>query len=102
MPSGQTESPLISAQGLTRIYTAGRRPVVGLADLDLVVDRGERLVLKGNSSTLLSLLGGLDRPTSGRLVVAGEPLHRADAGRLTGFRRHTVGWSFRPFTSCPP
>ncbi len=94
MPSGQTESPLISAQGLTRIYTAGRRPVVGPADVDLVVDRGERLVLKGNSGSTGPLQGASSWPGS---PFTGPTPPGSPASADTRW-----GWSFRPFTSCPP
>ncbi len=71
---------LIAARGLTRSYALGANLVVGVAGIDLAVNAGELVLLKGHSgsgkSTLLSLLAGLDRPTGGELVVAGHDLNR--------------------------
>jgi ABC-type lipoprotein export system ATPase subunit len=95
----------ISARGLTRLYTLGQSEVVGIADIDLDIARGEMVVLKGDSgsgkSTLLSLLGALDRPTSGHLSVAGRDLMRLSAAHMTRFRREAVGMVFQSFNLLP-
>jgi putative ABC transport system ATP-binding protein len=96
---------LIRAGGLTRIYPLGSTEVVGIRDVDLEIPSGELVVLKGDSgsgkSTLLALLGGLDHPTRGRLVVAGRDLGRASPGLLNAYRRDVVGMVFQSFNLLP-
>ena len=69
MVATKYEKPVIWAKGLSRIYSLGDTSVIGIYRIDLNVNHGELVVLKGNSgsgkSTLLSLLAGLDRPTHG-------------------------------------
>src|SRR5512139_4228805 len=88
----------ILARKLTRIYPLGDSSVVGINAVGLGFAPGALVVLKGNSgsgkSTLLALLAGLDRPTSGELVVAGRPLTGIRDAELTGFRRNVVGMVF--------
>jgi ABC-type lipoprotein export system ATPase subunit len=95
----------ILARTLTRIYPLGDSSVVGINAVDLEIASGELVVLKGNSgsgkSTLLALLAGLDRPTSGELVVAGHTLTGAREAELTGFRRNVVGMVFQSFNLMP-
>ncbi len=97
--------PMIVARKLTRIYALGDAAVMGINAVDLTIARGEMVVLKGNSgsgkSTLLALLAGLDRPTSGRLLVAGHDLGGSRTADLTGFRRDVVGMVFQSFNLLP-
>ena len=93
-----TDPPIILARALTRVYRLGETEVAGLAGIDLAVERGAMVVLKGVSgsgkSTLLSLLAGLDRPSTGHLEVAGRNLAAAGEADLTPFRREVVGMVF--------
>jgi ABC-type lipoprotein export system ATPase subunit len=95
----------ILARKLTRIYPLGGSSVVGINAVDLTIAPGELVVLKGNSgsgkSTLLALLAGLDRPTSGELVVAGRELTTERQADLTDFRRNVVGMVFQSFNLLP-
>ena len=97
--------PVISAKGLTRIYTLGDSEVIGINQVDLEIARGELVVLKGNSgsgkSTLLSLLAGLDRPSRGELMVARHDLNKTSDSQLTHFRREVVGMIFQSFNLLP-
>jgi ABC-type lipoprotein export system ATPase subunit len=97
--------PMISAKGLTRIYTLGDSEVIGINQVDLEIAAGELVVLKGNSgsgkSTLLSLLAGLDRPTQGDLMVSGHDLTKTSDSELTHFRRQVVGMVFQSFNLLP-
>ncbi len=99
------DGEIITAEKLTRIYTAGTTEVVGIQDIDLVISAGELIVLKGNSgsgkSTLLGLLGGLDQPTRGRLTVDGRDLQRASRKTLNRYRRDVVGMVFQTFNLLP-
>jgi len=98
-------NPLIHALGLTRIYRLGSAEVVGVIDIDLQIPSGELVVLKGDSgsgkSTLLALLGGLDHPTGGELVVAGRNLLEATPAQLNRYRREVVGMVFQSFNLLP-
>jgi putative ABC transport system ATP-binding protein len=95
----------VVAEKLTRIYPMGRGEVVGLRGIDLSIPHGEMVIIKGESgsgkSTLLSLLAGLDRPTGGRLTVAGLKLEMASARELTEFRRKSIGIVFQSFNLLP-
>jgi len=96
---------MVQAEQLTRIYRLGDAQVIGVIDLDLSIQPGELVVLKGNSgsgkSTLLALIAGLDQPTSGRLRVAGREVGRLDAAELTRYRREVVGMVFQTFNLLP-
>jgi putative ABC transport system ATP-binding protein len=98
-------APIISLRNLSRIYRLGSVAVVGINGVDLEVNGGDLVVLKGISgsgkSTLLSLLAGLDRPTGGGITVAGHDLNRAGERELTRFRRRTVGMVFQSFNLLP-
>ncbi len=95
----------VRTEKLSRVYAMGDREVIGVDRIDLSIDTGQMAVIKGNSgsgkSTLLSLLAGLDHPTSGRLFVAGRPLHEAGSDELTRFRRTAVGMVFQAFNLLP-
>ncbi|MFL5683347.1 MAG: ATP-binding cassette domain-containing protein, partial [Chloroflexota bacterium] len=70
--------PMILTSGLSRDFQNGSDVVHAVADVDLRVDRGELVAIRGRSgsgkTTLLSLIGGLDRPTSGDLAIDGASL----------------------------
>jgi putative ABC transport system ATP-binding protein len=99
------EKALISAEGLTRIYSLGSTEIVGVQDIHLEIPKGELVVLRGVSgsgkSTLLALLGGLDQPTRGRLTVDGHDLQGARPEQLNRYRRTTVGMIFQSFNLLP-
>jgi ABC-type lipoprotein export system ATPase subunit len=100
------DSPvLIVADKLSRTYSLGASEVVGVQDVDLCIRAGELVVLKGESgsgkSTLLALLAGFDRPTRGRLEVAGRDLVKATPTQLNRYRREVVGMVFQSFNLMP-
>jgi ABC-type lipoprotein export system ATPase subunit len=104
-PSAQETLDAIRARDLTRIYIVGSVLVRGIEGVDLSIEGGQLVVLKGESgsgkSTLLSLLAGLDRPTRGELTVAGHNLSGPSAAELTRFRRRAVGMIFQAFNLLP-
>ncbi len=98
VPSGRS---VIGARGLTRRFGRGPNAVEALKDVDLDVAAGELLMIMGPSgggkSTLLNLIGGIDRPTSGSLSVAGVDLAAASQRDLDRFRSERVGFVFQFF-----
>lgn len=90
---------VLRAEQLCKSYTMGDIVVNALKDVDLTLYKGELLVLLGASgsgkSTLLNILGGLDVPTSGRLIYADHDLTRASDHDLTVYRRDHVGFVFQ-------
>jgi lipoprotein-releasing system ATP-binding protein len=91
--------PFIEARGIVKSYPVGGAPLTVLRDLDLQVDAGEMLAIVGASgvgkSTLLHLLGGLDRADRGSIVVAGVDLTSLPDDRVVAFRNRHVGFVFQ-------
>ncbi len=96
---------LIEANHLTKIYTTGETEVRALDDVSLSVERGEFLSIVGSSgsgkSTLLHLLGGLDIPTSGQVLIDGCDLYKLAPDPLTVFRRRCIGFVFQKYNLIP-
>ena len=104
---GAAPEPMLLASGVTRDYAGGRdRPVVrALRGVDLRVAPGELVCVRGRSgsgkTTLLNVLGGLDRPTSGRVVMDGHEITALGEGALIALRRRTVAFVFQTFGLLP-
>ena len=96
---------LIEAAGLGKVYLRGNEKVIALHEEYLSVSRGEFVVIMGPSgggkSTLLHLLGGIDRPTSGQLHVNDVDLVSASNAELTRFRRDNIGFVFQFYNLLP-
>lgn len=94
-------APLIQARNLTRVYQLGGSDVHALAGIDVDIDPGEYVAVMGASgsgkSTFMNLLGALDRPTSGSLVVDGASLGERSPDELAAFRNESVGFVFQQF-----
>jgi lipoprotein-releasing system ATP-binding protein len=91
---------VLEAQAITKTYVGGDgATIVVLDSVDLTVERGEMVAIIGASgagkSTLLHLLGALDRPTSGRVLVAGRELSGLDDDAVSALRNRTVGFVFQ-------
>jgi putative ABC transport system ATP-binding protein len=97
--------PLIELDALSKRYQLGAVTVTALEDVDLSIGGGEFVVVLGPSgcgkTTLLNLIGALDTPTSGRIVVGGTDLSDAGRKELFAFRRSTVGFVFQSFNLFP-
>ncbi|MBR6627649.1 MAG: ABC transporter ATP-binding protein [Lachnospiraceae bacterium] len=87
---------MIQADGLVKIYKTKQTEVLALQGLDLTVEQGELTALIGNSgsgkSTFLNMIGGLDRPSAGSLVVGGKNLFTMTEKELVRYKRDTVGF----------
>jgi putative ABC transport system ATP-binding protein len=96
---------LFRVRGLQKVYGSGEVQVVALRDVDLDIAQGEFVVLLGPSgsgkSTLLNILGGLDTPSSGRVMFGAEDLSAASEAALTAYRRRHVGFVFQFYNLIP-
>ncbi|MFE7166791.1 ABC transporter ATP-binding protein [Streptomyces sp. NPDC057616] len=92
-------------RGVTKRYTRGRETVTALDSADLAIADGDRLVIQGptggGKSTLLQMLGGLDRPTAGEVVLDGTDLAKLSEARLTKVRSENIGFVFQSFNLIP-
>ncbi len=95
----------LQVEGLTRVYGAGDAAVRALDNVSLTVQRGEFVAVMGASgsgkSTLLHLLGGVDRPTSGRITLDGVSLYDQKEEELTVFRRRQIGLVYQFYNLVP-
>jgi len=96
---------IVLATALTRDYPSGDGVVHALRSIDLSVGRGQLLAVRGRSgsgkTTLLNLLGGLDRPTSGSVVVDGHEVSSMGEDELVEVRRRTIAFVFQSFGLVP-
>ncbi len=87
---------MIRCEGLVKIYKTRDLEVMALQGLDLTIERGEFTAIIGNSgsgkSTFLNMVGGLDRPSAGSVVVDGQNLLTLDDAGLVQYKRETVGF----------
>jgi lipoprotein-releasing system ATP-binding protein len=92
-------SSLLSARSIDKAYNEGGREIVVLRELNLELDVAERVAIVGESgvgkSTLLHILGTLDRPTAGKLFYLGEELPLDDEAALSIFRNREIGFVFQ-------
>lgn len=96
---------ILQAQGLSKRYRMGLATVDALVDVNLVVEPGEFLAVMGPSgsgkSTLLHLLGGLDHPSSGEIILAGQQVSSLSNKQMTLLRRRNIGFIFQFFNLLP-
>ena len=90
------DDAIIRCENLVKIYKTQETEVLALQGLELEVARGELMAIIGNSgsgkSTFLNMVGGLDRPSAGRLIVDGQDLFRLSDRELVRYKRSTVGF----------
>lgn len=96
---------MYTLQGVTKQYTRGKSTVHALAGVDLTIEDGGRLVIQGptggGKSTLLQMLGGLDRPTAGSVELDGVDLAKLSESKLTKVRAENIGFVFQSFNLIP-
>jgi len=103
--SNGVQAPVVRLQEVTKVYRKGAQEVRALDGIDLRVESPGMLAVVGPSgsgkSSLLHMIGAMDRPTGGEVVVAGRHLAALGDAELTGFRRKTVGFVFQSFNLIP-
>lgn len=96
---------ILRTEKLIKTYGQGEAQVQALKGVDLSVNKGEFLSIVGTSgsgkSTLLHMLGGLDRPTSGKVIIDGKDIFSLKDEELTIFRRRKIGFVFQAFNLVP-
>ena len=96
---------ILSTHNLTKTYGTGDNVVHALTDVSLDIEEGKFVSIIGSSrsgkSTLLNLLGGLDRPTSGDVILDGKAIFEMDDEALTIFRRRKIGFVFQNYNLVP-
>lgn len=96
---------ILQTENLTKIYGDGENAVHALRGINLAVEKGEFTAIVGTSgsgkSTLLHMLGGLDRPTTGKVMVDGKDIFSLSEERLTIFRRRKIGFVFQSYNLVP-
>ncbi|MBS6735883.1 MAG: ABC transporter ATP-binding protein [Clostridiales bacterium] len=96
---------ILETRGLTKLYGSGETQVRALDGIDLTVERGEFVAVVGSSgsgkSTFLNMVGGLDVPTSGEVIVDQKRLRDLTDDELTVFRRRKIGFVFQQYNLIP-
>ena len=96
---------ILKAVNLRKIYGQGETEVRALDGINLEVEKGEFVAIVGTSgsgkSTLLHIIGGLDNPTSGQVIVDGQNLSQMTDEELTIFRRRNIGFVFQQYNLIP-
>ena len=99
------QAPVVQLKQVTKVYRKGAQEVRALDGIDLRVESPGMLAVVGPSgsgkSSLLHMIGAMDRPTGGEVVVASRHLAALGDAELTGFRRKTVGFVFQSFNLIP-
>lgn len=96
---------ILSVEGLTKIYGGGDTAVTALDHVSFTVEKGEFVAIVGASgsgkSTLMNLIGGIDEPTSGRVVIDGQELYAMNESARAIFRRRNIGMVFQFYNLVP-
>lgn len=96
---------ILQVKDLVKEYGNGENKVIALNHIDLTIDKGEFVSIVGTSgsgkSTLLHMMGGLDRPTSGEVIVDKKAICKMKEEELTIFRRRKIGFVFQSYNLVP-
>jgi len=97
--------PLIACEHLTKIYKMGQTEIRALDNVTLNINSGEFVAIVGSSgsgkSTLMNMIGALDQPSSGSVIINGDKISDMSARELAQFRNRTVGFIFQQFQLLP-
>lgn len=101
----ETRKPVIQVKDLYKVYRVGDTKVRALNGVDFNIYKGEFCSIVGTSgsgkSTLLNMLAGLEKPTKGEIVIAGEHMENKTENQLVKFRREHIGFIFQSFNLMP-
>jgi putative ABC transport system ATP-binding protein len=101
----EKEKGIIELNGVTKIYGKGKLSVTAVDNISFTINKGEVVTIMGPSgsgkSTLLNLLGAMDSPTSGNVIVDGKDVGTLAERKLSNFRRFSVGFVFQDFYLLP-
>ncbi|MBD5458338.1 MAG: ABC transporter ATP-binding protein [Lachnospiraceae bacterium] len=93
--------PVITVKDLYKIYRVGETRVRALNGVDFTINRGDFCSIVGTSgsgkSTLLNMMAGLEKPTKGEIIIAGEHMEKKTENQLVAFRREHIGFIFQSF-----
>ena len=96
---------IVKVENLTKKYGKGENEVIALNNVSLTIEKGEFVAIIGSSgsgkSTLLHLIGGVDRPTSGKVFVEGKDIYQLDDDNLAIFRRQNIGIIYQFYNLMP-
>lgn len=96
---------IVTMEHVTKVYGEGDNRVWGLHDVSLSVQQGETLAIVGASgsgkSTLLHIMGGVDTPTSGTVIVDGKDITKLNDDQMSVFRRRKIGFVFQAYHLIP-
>ena len=96
---------LLEVKNICKIYGSGETAVKALRDVSFSVPKGEYVAIVGESgsgkSTLLNMIGALDLPTSGKVLIDGKDIFSMNDRKLTVFRRRNIGFIFQAFNLIP-
>ena len=96
---------LLEVRSLSKTYGSGETAVHALKDVSFCVPKGEFVAVVGESgsgkSTLLNMIGALDTPTSGKVIIDGKEIFAMNDRKLTVFRRRNIGFIFQAFNLVP-
>ena len=104
-PEAETAAPMVDVRGVRKVYRRDAEELTVLDGIDLQVPAGEFVALMGPSgsgkTTLLNLIAGIDRPTSGQVIVAGTDVARLSESDLAKWRSRSVGFIFQFYNLIP-
>ena len=99
------EKAVIDAHNVSKVYEEGPVPVKAVDDIHLHINKGEFVALVGPSgsgkTTLLNMIGGLDEPTTGQVIINGINITGLSANALIDFRMNNIGFDFQSFNLIP-
>ncbi|BCX04957.1 MAG: ABC transporter ATP-binding protein [Candidatus Roseilinea sp.] len=102
---GTSAEPVVRAENVERVYGSGENKVYALRGVSFEAPSGAFIALKGRSgsgkTTLINCIGGLDKPTRGKVYLFGQPINDYDEAQMTELRRHKIGFVFQSFSLVP-